>query len=299
MLPNQVSQVEKYQLSDILTEDEKKSAIDHVIDQKKIAAARKMRDVGKKEFDVISKINSIDWLSQINIEEILAGANQRKHWVIEKEENVKKEKEQAEQERKDLLKKYDANYFFGMIRTYITRVNTNTERKGTFIFNDDNKLLISATCYLFGSDERYQTELGFDFTKGLLINGDAGFGKTKTFEAIKDNPIFPISIYSMLDIFDSVMENGSCEINTKKIILLDDVGSEPEMVNHYGTKINWFKNFIETYYHHHDDFSNLIITTNCGGEELEHKYGYRVRSRMREMFNTITVSGDDKRGMFK
>lgn len=40
------------------------------------------------------------------------------------------------------------------------------------------------------------------------------------------------------------------------------------------------------------------ITTNLNAVELEEKYGERVRSRMREMFNLISFSSNitDKRG---
>jgi DNA replication protein DnaC len=150
-------------------------------------------------------------------------------------------------------------------------------------------------CYFFSNDERFEAELGYSFNKGLMIIGSTGLGKTKTIEAISHNPIFPISIFSMIDIAEKVRDNGHVELNTANSILLDDVGSEQESVKHYGTSINWFKDFIEMYYLNHRNYRKLIVTTNCGGDEIERKYGTRVRSRVREMFNQIKIVGNDKR----
>jgi DNA replication protein DnaC len=77
--------------------------------------------------------------------------------------------------------------------------------------------------------------------------------------------------------------------------VIDDVGSEAVPVKYYGTEINWFKDFIETIYLKQTNYSNVIITTNLGGEEIEKLYGYRVRSRLREMFNVIELTGKDLR----
>jgi len=86
------------------------------------------------------------------------------------------------------------------------------------------------------------------------------------------------------------------QLNTDRLLLLDDVGSEQAEVMHYGTKINWFKDFMEDYYLKNKVYTRLLITTNCGGDEIEKRYGYRVRSRVREMFNQIALTGVDRRG---
>lgn len=250
--------------------------------------------------DFINKfMDETDWMTKIDLEKVLKEANQRKHWAVEKENDRIRANQQEINERKLLEEKWDANLFFNVIKQYFIRLNRTPIKEGEFIFNESNDRLIKAVCYKFSNDPRYETELGFNFKNGLLISGDAGFGKTKTFEAIKNNPIMPISIYSMLDISEKVKDEGSCEINLRNMNLIDDAGSEQVIVNYYGTKINWFKNFIETYYHNNDDFSRLIITSNLGGEEWEQLYGYRVRSRLREKFDSITVTGPDKRGIFK
>jgi DNA replication protein DnaC len=129
----------------------------------------------------------------------------------------------------------------------------------------------------------------------MMILGTAGLGKTKVIEAVKGNELHPISIYSMIDITRKLRLTGDVELNTRQFILLDDVGSEEETVKFYGTDITWFKDFIESYYLENKYYSNLFITTNCDGNLIEKKYGYRVRSRLREMFNVIELKGEDLR----
>jgi DNA replication protein DnaC len=97
----------------------------------------------------------------------------------------------------------------------------------------------------------------------------------------------------MIDISDEVREYGGFQAKGK-VVYLDDVGSE-ETVNHYGSKINWFKEFLESYYLNSTDFSRLILSTNCNFDQIQEKYGFRVRSRMKEMFNIIDVKGKDLR----
>ncbi len=190
---------------------------------------------------------------------------------------------------KELQKRCNSVYFFSLIKNFFI------QNSGKFIFNETNKELIKVICFFFGRNERLEIEMNFSISKGIMMAGSSGLGKTKVIEAIKNNPLKPIRIFSMQDITEQVMQTGECKININETIFLDDVGSEQTPVNHYGTKIDWFRDFIEDYYLQNKIFNKLIIATNLGGDEIEAKYGYRVRSRLREMMNQITLSGEDKR----
>ena len=248
-----------------------------------------MQEKGIHPMQLKAKIAERNWIESINVEEVLRSANLRKHWeqeaIRDREERKRKEAEALAAK----IEKCNANYFYNLIRKFFI---TNY---GEFIYDNRNEGYVRALCFFLSGDPRFETELDFSFKKGLLIIGDAGLGKTRTIEAVRYNEIRPISIFSMIDITERVREIGSVEINTSNHLLLDDVGSEQETVNHYGTKINWFKDFIESYYLHNKVYNKLLITTNCGGAEIEKKYGYRVRSRIREMFNVIEVTGSDLR----
>lgn len=276
-------------LCNILTPEERQAAIDWAITQEQKAYARRNASRMISESDLLQKISSQYWTKKIDVEKVVADANQRKHWAMEDQ----KERDEREQKRREDLQKLAAthtvNFFYNMIKAYFL------DNYGKFFIDDNNRHFIKAICLFFSNDARFETEMGYNPNKGLLIVGSAGLGKTKTIEAISRNMLNPVRIYSMIDISEEVREYGSAEVFTGRTILLDDVGSEQEIVNHYGTKINWFKEFIESYYLHNKTFNRILITTNCGGEELQTKYGIRVRSRMREMFNVIELKGTDLR----
>jgi len=238
---------------------------------------------------ILNHIKNTNWISLIDVEKVLSEANLRKSWVEESNALRLAEQEERKNRYTKLQAQHNAAFFWLLIKRYFL-INY-----GEFVHNKTNSRYIEAICYFFSSDARFETKLGFDFNKGLLIKGNAGLGKTKVIQAISGNELHPVSIYSLLDISDKVKENGFFYLNTDRIILLDDVGTEEPTVKHYGTNVNWFKEFIEKYYLNNKRFSNLLITTNCGGQELEDKYGYRVRSRIREMFNVIELTGKDLR----
>jgi DNA replication protein DnaC len=104
----------------------------------------------------------------------------------------------------------------------------------------------------------------------------------------------------MVDVTDDLRAYGEYEIQKgkNKIVYLDDVGTEETPVVHFGTKIHFFKNFIESIYlrNSNSGFRNMIVSTNLNFQQISDKYGFRVSSRMRDMFNVIDVSGKDMRG---
>ena len=283
------SQGLSYPQSDYLSDKEKEMAVAFAKGRAVEHFIFKLKQKGVHPETINQKVMEIDWDARINAAEVIAQANQRKGWQIEADRAAKIKKMDEDKEREEIIKIWGANRFYNVIKSYFTT------HFGKFIYDSTNEYYIKSVCFFFSRDMRFETELGYSFNKGLLVAGSAGLGKTKTIEAISFNPVHPVRIYSLIDISRHVKEHGSAELDTRNTILLDDVGSEQEIVNHFGTKINWFKEFIESYYLKHKDFSRLIITTNCGGDELENKYGYRVRSRIREMFNVIQVTGGDKR----
>jgi DNA replication protein DnaC len=129
----------------------------------------------------------------------------------------------------------------------------------------------------------------------LLIRGISGLGKTFVPRCLENNELKPLAMFSMVAITEAVKEGGEFDLQTSKHIYLDDVGTEQTVINHFGTKITLFKDFIELYYSKNLPFNRLLISTNCNSNQLEEKYGFRVRSRAREMFNVIDVRGNDMR----
>lgn len=275
----------------ILTAKEEEAAILHEITQAKKHKAWKLADKGLKEEEILSRLSSIDWMQEIDKTEVLKNANSNKHYAIWQQEQRKKEQQEEINKAVELQTRCNAKYFYNLMAWASEKCYGKK-----LILHDDNTLLIRAICFFFSRDERFETELNYDLNKGLLIRGVSGLGKTYLLKCIENNDVRPIKIVSMIDISEQVKEEGTYDLQYKNSLYLDDVGTEEPIVNHYGTKINWFKNFIEIYYLKNKPFNKLIISTNNSFEEIENKYGFRVRSRIKDMFNIVDVRGKDMRG---
>jgi len=279
----------------ILTPEEEEESIRYAAQKLKENTVWKMKDKGLSEGEILLRISGVNWESEVNREEILKAANSSKHQDLWHKEQRVKEKEAEEKRIKDLVERCDAKYMWKLMKW------TSKEKyKKDFILNSENKHFVTCLCYFLSGDPRFETELGYSFQKGLLIRGVSGLGKTHLVQCVADNELNPILILSMLDITDEIKHNGEYEIKmgNKKVIYLDDVGTEEPTVNHYGTKISYFKNFIELVYlkNQGKTFNKLMVSTNNSFSEMEEKYGFRVRSRIKDMFNIIDVKGKDMRG---
>lgn len=277
----------------ILTQDEENSAISHAIESAKKHAAWKLAQFELPEGDILQRLSVIDWNEEINREEILQRANSSKNYDVWQKQQRINEREAEAAKLADLKNRWTANRFY----TVMAWASENLFGK-KLIVHDDNKGLIKAICFFLSEDPRFETELNFSFKKGLLIRGVSGLGKTHLVRCVEQNELKPISIISLLEITDIIKECGEYNplIRPNGILYLDDVGTEQPIVNHYGTKITFFKNFIELFYLRQSEYNKLIISTNNSFEEMEDRYGFRVRSRIKDMFNIINVSGKDMRG---
>lgn len=276
----------------ILTPEQEERIIeDHAISQKKYTAW-KMAGMGYGEAEIEFKMSQIDFKGAIDREKLLKYANMCA--VQDLWQKKKREEEKLEYARKleELTKTWTAKFVYG----FMAWTSENAFGK-ELIVNDDNKKLISALCFFISRDKRFSDQLGYDFNKGLLIRGKCGVGKTHLIRCIEKNEIRPILTLSMIDITDNIRAYGEYELQMgdKKILYLDDVGTEEPVVKHYGTNIVWFKEFIESVYLKSKSYSHLIISTNANFKTIEDKYGFRVASRMRDMFNIIDVDGEDMR----
>lgn len=277
----------------ILTPQEEKEIIFNAIESLQNHTIWKMMGFGYSKGLIDVKILQIDWEAEIDKPVLLQRGNALKHRQISIEEDQKKDKENKLQKREDLQKLWTSDYVYKLMVWTCENIY-----KKKFILNDDNRHLVVSICYFISNDKRFETELGFDFNKGLLVRGSVGLGKTFLFKCVAKNKIKPIKILSLIDITDELRANGEFRINMgdNKILYLDDMGSEEPVVNFYGTKISYFKNLIESYYLKNQNFSGLVLSTNYGWQGVQELYGFRVKSRLKgEMMNRITVSGPDMR----
>lgn len=230
-------------------------------------------------------MSKIDWDLKINRSEALELCNASKHQELFHKNLLESEKERERKETEVLKSKWTANELYKfMVR----------QSNGKFTKYDWQMDFIKNICYFISEDSR--TDL--DLNKGLLIRGVSGIGKTQIIKWMSGNELKPILISSLIDINEQLKESGEYylgDITKFKILYLDDVGTEEETINHFGTKISFFKNFIEKYYLNNTKFNRLIISTNLNMKQISEKYGFRVASRMEEMFNKIDLNGKDLR----
>lgn len=204
-------------------------------------------------------------------------------------ENI--ERRQAEEDR--IKKLWDASYFYRIMR------DEAFLRGEELIYNDQTAPVIKTICYKLSSDPRYQSEFGFSYAKGLMIRGNPGLGKSWIPSLVADNPICSLQIVTLNEITETVRKTGEytgLKFATYSIIYLDDLGTEETPVKYFGTEMNWFKTWYENFYSTAKAKSNrLIISTNLSFQDIEGKYGFRIRDRLAETFDVLDLSGTSLR----
>lgn len=160
-------------------------------------------------------------------------------------------------------------------------------------FNDK---IINNLCGYFAGEESDQ----YDLSKGILLFGGVGCGKTSLMEWFRQNPNNPYTIVSCRKVSYDYSEhgaeaikqfNGIIKSNNKQLgVCFDDLGTEDDK-KHFGNHSNVMADIILNRY---DKLkiggvphlqSKTHITTNLSRKEIIERYGSRVESRLNEMFN--------------
>jgi len=169
------------------------------------------------------------------------------------------------------------------------------------IYNEDEVILFKL-CIYFIQDEEYAKKLNIDLQKGILLTGPIGCGKTSLMKLLrhivphkKSYKIIPCrnTVFGFNHLGYKTIE----DYGNDKFYCFDDLGIEPSG-RHYGKDCNVMGEILLSRY---DLFLKNKIkthcTTNLNAQELETRYGNRVRSRMRQLFNLIAFDKEsiDKR----
>ncbi len=193
-------------------------------------------------------------------------------------------------------------YDFEKIKTYLNIKGHILFGKNFKLYKEDEPLLFKLCCY-FIQDHYSCAQMGIDTNKGLLLSGPVGCGKTSlmkllpylaphktNYEMVPTRNIvfnFNASGYEVLE-----------KYNQTKNYCFDDLGVEPTG-SHYAKECNVMGEILLSRYDLfcHPERSRRVlthITTNLNAQELEKRYGNRVRSRLREMFNLISFDKNSK-----
>lgn len=189
-----------------------------------------------------------------------------------------------------------------------------------FTLNEHDKEVYFRLFLYFFKDSSFETiHPTYKLSKGLCLIGPRGVGKTILFKVFLNlikqfapqdsfksfSSIELCGQYSLLG-FDVLLAHTSKSykkdsfenVDIKKPLtrLYDDLGSEEQFTSYFGSKINVMEKLLMLRY---DQFqiSNMktYITTNLEVDDIEKFYGSRVRSRLREMTNSIYYPGVDRR----
>jgi DNA replication protein DnaC len=168
------------------------------------------------------------------------------------------------------------------------------------ISKEEEKLYKLLSLY-FTEDKRFE-EGGYNLGKGIILLGAYGCGKTTIMKNFMENPLESFGVVSTRKVAEIYSAEGSDiahRYNTVPSICFDDLGTEIEagLKNHYGNKKNVIGDIILNHYDlNTSKIFRMHFTTNYNANQIEEFYGGRVRSRLREMCNLISLEGiNDKR----
>jgi predicted ATPase len=182
-----------------------------------------------------------------------------------------------------------------------------------FKFDTLNTPIIKGFIQYFNGDPAIHSKFNLD--KGLLITGNIGSGKTDLMKLFaKYSQIQDLTRKFSMSIAEEIVSRFSLEgikgiqnymrqvpdstnnyqFNFKGYCI-DDLGMEKETVMYFGDKEDPMSKILYTRYELFKFGIYTHATTNLSTEDLLERYGERIYSRMKEMFNWVVLDGKDRR----
>ena len=174
----------------------------------------------------------------------------------------------------------------------------------------DKPVILKLLCW-FLMDEALAEHEGLDLQKGILLSGPIGCGKTAIMQIMRRicdpqraflvKPCASVALEFAAEGYDVIYRYTSrafC-LYTKqpRTVCFDDLGFEYD-APYFGAICNSMAEILSIRYDLFMEHGMIThATTNLNSAELEKRYGSRIRSRMRQMFNLIAFpqTGSDKR----
>lgn len=186
----------------------------------------------------------------------------------------------------------------------IVVVNKLRQTFPDYVIDEYNETIFQLLTWYFTGDIRFE-EAGYSFRKGIALRGNIGCGKTSLLRAFQINPKNPFQYRTCRSVADeySHKEHGGPQILSKYSYItevnptthlgnatsgqfFDDLGTE-DIGKHYGNEKEVMESILQSRYDNYDLLDKTHITTNLTAEQIEERYGPRVRSRAREQFNWL------------
>lgn len=160
------------------------------------------------------------------------------------------------------------------------------------LYKEDEPLLFKLCNYIIADKEKCQ-KFELDPAKGILLSGPVGCGKTSFLKLLrylvphqKQYQVIPCR--NIVFAFNHLGYKTIEDYGNSSYLCFDDLGVEPTG-RYYGNDCNVMGEILLSRY---ELFLNHKMrthaSTNLNAGELEERYGSRVRSRMRQLFNLIS-----------
>jgi len=198
------------------------------------------------------------------------------------------------------LKSNHILYDFDKILIYLEAKGKLMFGKKFKIYKEDQSILYKLCNYQI-RDWQACKKLNIDIHKGILLSGPVGCGKTSLMKLIRyitpqHQSYEMIPTRNVTFAFNHIGYKIIEQYGDNRFYCFDDLGIEPTG-RYFGKDCNVMGEVILS---RHELFLKYKFkthcTTNLNAQELEERYGNRVRSRMRELFNLI---GFDKNSFDK
>lgn len=193
---------------------------------------------------------------------------------------------------------FEMFYDFPKILIYLEAKGKLLFGKHFKIFDEDKDIIYKLSNYFIQDKDKCE-KAGMDPEKGILFSGPVGCGKTSLMKLLKfivplQRPYSVVPCRNIVFAFNHLGYKIIEDYGNVNFFCFDDLGVEP-MGRHYGQDCNVMGEILLSRY---ELFLKSKLkthaTTNLNAAELEERYGNRVRSRMREMFNLIAFDENAK-----
>lgn len=181
------------------------------------------------------------------------------------------------------------------------------EAKGKALYGEKyqiencDRLVLQKLLAYFDCNQETAGELNVDFTKGVMLIGKIGVGKTSAMRIFREflasehkyiiRPCREVAFEFLNDGADALFrytQKWGDKNNRPKDFCFDDLGLESKS-NYFGNNVNVMREIILSRY---DLFVSKGLlthfTSNLNASQIGAMYGNEVRSRLREMCNIIS-----------
>ena len=163
-----------------------------------------------------------------------------------------------------------------------------------FKIEDENKLPVELLLEYFSNNPEFEKK-GYSLKKGIMLYGKLGVGKSTLMRLLARNDKLnynsvncrEISLGYEKDGVNSIWQYIEKESNRSMGYCFDDLGVESDKPN-YGIMANVMADVLLLRYEHGAPFYRTHVATNLTADQLKARYGDRLFSRFKEMFNVIS-----------